>query len=1106
MLNLILGGAGCGKSYEMVNRIETAVMNGKDVLVIIPDQFSFEFDRTLYERLGAELFNRVDVLSFARTAREIFIRRGGLKGRYADDTVKKVMMYRALAEISERDGLLFYGRHAKSPSFAESSLEMVKELTLSGITAEALSSCADRLDESVRDKTADIALIYSEYGRILSQSGYKDSGGDISEAAARAARYGYFEGKTVFIDAFKSFTADEHAMLDVMIAQSESVTVCLPTADAEPSKYSVFAAVNRTASRLTRAASDHGVKTVRTMLEEPKRFKAPELAFYSGNVLRNVRGSYGGECRAVTVYRSADSYGEGDLVCSEIRRLVMEERYRYGDIAVLARQKELYSAVMESAFERYGIPFYTDESRTAAHKSLFIFAKTALALAAGKNAGTEDWLRYMKTGMLGLTDEEIAAVEDCCYKWNIEGDMWEKPFEYDDVRFGAEQVRLRVTGPVFKLRKACADAADGRGFCAALLDFFDDTGLYENLRAFCENCDTTDAAALSAVREIKQLWELLSGLLETLDRALADTKISPESFAELFSAAVSGLKLSSPPQTLDCVQFVESHTARLAEPKAVFVVGVNEGMFPYAAKPSGLFSDRDRLALEEAGITLSGGSADKLDEERFAAYSALSQASERLWITYPISDVSGRQLYPSAVVSHAEEMFGKGVVTSFEKRGLLSFCTTAGAAYYQYVRNYRRGDEDSASLRKALEGLPEYAERLEYLKNIENAAEHSLSPETGERLFGRHMSMSASRFEDYRKCPFKYYCQKGLKLYPPRKVELDSPSRGTAIHYCLCGFLKEKSREDFISMSRGDITKLVKKYLDEYYRSDAVGGDYGKTKRYKAAFSRLSDTLTDILERLAAEFGQSKFVPEGFEYALRRDGDEEPLKLVTPSGITVWFEGTVDRVDVYRNGSESYVRVVDYKSGIKEFRYEDLLYGVNMQMLLYLFAVTEGNRRGRFSGDVPAGVLYMPAKDAAAGLGRGEGDEAAQEVLNGTYKMKGAVLYNDEVIAAMEKDCGGVFIPVKKSAGGYYSYSKLITAGQLENLRKYSYRLLEETAESLAEGRIEAVPLMDGEGALPCGYCDYRSVCGNYPPAKIREYADNASELIENIMNGDETP
>ena len=69
MLSIISGGAGCGKTYEMMSRIEAAVKADKDVLVIIPDQFSFEFDRALYERIGMTLFNRVNVLSFARTAK-----------------------------------------------------------------------------------------------------------------------------------------------------------------------------------------------------------------------------------------------------------------------------------------------------------------------------------------------------------------------------------------------------------------------------------------------------------------------------------------------------------------------------------------------------------------------------------------------------------------------------------------------------------------------------------------------------------------------------------------------------------------------------------------------------------------------------------------------------------------------------------------------------------------------------------------------------------------------------------------------------------------------------------------------------------------------------
>ena len=585
MLNLILGGAGSGKSYEMTNRIEAAVKSGKDVLVIIPDQFSAEFDRSLYERLGMVLFNRVNILSFSRTAKDIFIKHGGLKGRYADDVVKNVMMFRTLTELSEREGLCFYNRQAKSPAFVDSGLDIVKELTVSGITPEQLTDCAERLDESVRDKAADIALIYSEYCRMMQESGYKDGEGDISEAAKRAARYGYFKGMTVFADAFKSFTSDEIAMLEAVIADSESFTICLTTADREPKNYSVFDTVNKTVSTLVRTADEHGVGVNKIFLEEQRRFKVPELTFFSNNVLRNRRKKFEGDCKAVRVYRSNDGYGEGDFVCSEIRRLAMEEGYKYSDIVVMARRKELYSSIMESAFERYGIPFYTDENGSAAHKSLFIFVKTAIALAADENSSSEDWLRYMKTGMLGLAEEEIAAVESYCYKWSVEGKMWGEPFPYDDVELGAESVRERVYEPVRNLRKACENA-DGKSVCAALLDFFDEVKIFDNISAVYESCNTEDAAALEAVREVKQLWDMLCGLLETFNKVLGETKVTLSEFAEMFSSAVRDIKLSAPPQTLDCVRFVAAHTARIAEPKIAFIIGANEGSFPYAEKPS----------------------------------------------------------------------------------------------------------------------------------------------------------------------------------------------------------------------------------------------------------------------------------------------------------------------------------------------------------------------------------------------------------------------------------------------------------------------------------------------------------------------------------------
>ena len=168
------------------------------------------------------------------------------------------------------------------------------------------------------------------------------------------------------------------------------------------------------------------------------------------------------------------------------------------------------------------------------------------------------------------------------------------------------------------------------------------------------------------------------------------------------------------------------------------------------------------------------------------------------------------------------------------------------------------------------------------------------------------------------------------------------------------------------------------------------------------------------------------------------------------------------------------------------------------------FALTEKDHRGLYSGCIPAGVLYMPAKDAVPALGRESSENDAADIMSRTYKMKGAVLLNDEVIKAMEENADNEFIPVKKTKDGYSSFSKLITEEQFENLRKYSYALLKETAEKLADGRIEAVPLMTDKKNLPCEYCDYYSVCGEYPPEKVRVYADNSEETIEKIMNGEE--
>lgn len=1096
MLNLILGEAGTGKSFTLADRIGNAVDEGKNIVVIVPDQFSFEFDRRLYRHLGMARFNTVTVLSFSRLAKDIFIKHGGARGQYADDIVKAVLMYKALTAVSSNEGLVFYDRQVKSPAFLDGALEFVKDMTLNGISPEALSGKINFLSDNIKDKVCDLSVIYSEYSRLMSQSGYKDSLSDITEAAGRAALGGYFNGMSVFIDEFKSFTADELMLIDTAMSQAEEVTVCLSTPEKTPKKFSLFETVNNTAEKLGRLAQKHGRAISVTMLDEKKRYKNAELAFLSGNILRPVRGAYKNNTDAVRIVEASDIYAEIDFVCAQIRHLVMENGYRYNDIAVVSRQLDAYASVIEAALERYDIPFYSGINFPVRHKSLIIFITAALGIASSEKPSTEDYLRYMKTDFLGISRQDIALTESYCYRWNVDGTMWNEPFILDS-EGTAEKIRLKVTEPINNFRNKCRNTT-GKAICEALYSFFEEVNLFDNIKYIINGCKSTDTAILTAVREIKQLWEMICSVLESLHKILGDTEISLVKFRELFSSVVSKLTAAVPPQTLDAVTVVSAQLARLADPKAVFVIGANEGIFPFAAKAGGLFTDKDRTALEGAGLSLSGGTVEKLSEERFVAYNTLSAPSEKLYISYPLADTSGKALYPSFIISQIRNMFHDNIFIKAKDLGLIYYCTSPKAAYYSYVQNFSSSSAETASLRYMLEQSEEYSERLSYLDSLNFSYRHVLSNEAGRKLFGEKLYVSASRFEDYSICPFVYFCKKGLNIYPQRKAELGSIEQGNAVHFCLSDIMNKHNKESFLALDKSAMLSEIKKSLDSYYNSE-LGGDYGKTKRFKALFGNIAQTVAEVLVHLQEELAQSDFVPKDFEYSISPDGNQKPKKITTADGTEIYFIGSVDRIDTYTNGDKTYVRVIDYKSGAKTFSFDDLLYGVNMQMLLYLFTLTDG--KGKYGNSIPAGVLYMPARDADSSLSRCPDSAEISELKNKNYKMSGIVLENDEVLEAMEKNVQGIYIPVKRTKEAFAKYSKLITDKQLENLRKYSEELLKSMAVSLNGGNVNAVPLVK-RGKSPCSYCDYNTVCGNYPNMSVRVYADNAKELIGDILDG----
>lgn len=1099
---MITGGAGSGKSTLAAERIKAAAEAGKSVLACIPEQFSFEYDRTMYGKLGAALYNSIETAGFLRIANDIFIKYGGSSGKSADDLTKTVLMHRTIMRLSAEKAFVCFGRQAGTKTFAESCLKTVKEFMTAGISPDMILGLSGKIGDF--PKLSDIALIYSEYTSALAECGLKDGDSDIYRAAETAMQNKSFAGRHIFIDEFKSFTGDQYKMIAAMLMSAESVTVAVSAEEKPAQRFGLFDTANETYLRIMSMAEDMGVPAETVHLDGTKRFRYPETAFLSENIMRPRPAKFSGKCEKVRLICGDNVYDEADFTAAEIRRLTALGECRYGDIAVVSRNMESCRAALEGAFERFGIEMSGSGTKSAENSPEAIYCCSALRLAAKKIPSAEDVLRLLKTGLAGFSREEVSEFENYIYTVGIDGKMLTEPFVYkDDMTelspeelegFVPERIRTAVITPIERFRSR-AEGKTADEVCLHFSAYLKETGLAENVAFVINELSNPDekgilpsADKLARAREHKQTLEMLVKYITAVRRSAGDTVFPLPEFYELFSAGTSKLRTASPPRTLDCVTVEPAETARLASPKVIFILGVNEGVFPMTPKAGGLFSADEREQLVGAGLGLSGGLKEKAAEEKFIAYTMLSAASERVYMSCAMAGPEGGALYPSRLMGQAEKMLGISP-ENVSEMPLSFFSSTKKAAFYTYARAFDRRDTESVSIKRFLEDDPETSPTVKALERAARHDPHRLSStELADKFFGGWIFMSPTSFETFSKCPFAYFCKFCMMINERKKITLEYSAGGSAVHYCLSELMSEH-RSDFETMPLDEIDAELRRYLAEF-RDKKLFGVYGKTMRFNANYDRIFDTARGITVHLQQEKQQSKFRPAAFELRMKYTKAFEKNGF----GGRISFSGIVDRADTYDNGSRKYLRIIDYKTGNKKFTFDDSLNGLNMQMLFYLFFLTDP-LQGMFPEYVPAGALYQPAGAVKPGLDRESGSADRQKLKNSFYRMKGFVIEDDDVIAAMEEPENGVvsgtYIPIKANRSGGYSKScmkYLADADKMHELHEETERTLVNAAEELYEGNVEAFPQEDINGGVYCQYCAFKAVCGNFPPKETKPY------------------
>lgn len=1061
MLRFIFGRPASGKTYTVLRNIANDVENGRQVILIVPEQFSFESEREVLRTVGDSAALSVSVMSFSRLFDEVGRYAGGIAGRVLTDSDKIIFMSKALKNVVGE--LELWSRYAHSVSFAKTMLDTVGEFKINAVSPSEVASVSyDTPDGTLKSKLHDIAVIYEAYDALVGEK-FIDPADRLTKLYHMLDNCRFFEGKTVYLDSFKGFTGQQYKIIERVLSQAQEVTVSFTNDIENIREYDIFTNIRSAVSRIEKAARRYGVKIKEPVVLSHSRYCSESLSALE-RLLSSGRTSQTEDDGGITLCVADTAFDEAEFAARTIRRLVREEGYRYRDFVIIARDADAYSEAVTSACLENGVSCFTDK-----RLPLSSFPAAAAAEAAINAIGTystEAVLRFHKTGLGTLNYDEIPVLENYTALWNINGAQWNNEWDMDVRGFVSGEdvnqnendgqlaqinaLRKRAIDPIKSFEAAFnGTAAD---MAAAIVKLFEECNVGEKLADMCGKFSSDEREFSSDA--LKQGYDMYMHLLDCLVRCFGQDSLSRREFTEALKLSVSLSSVGLVPQTLDEVTFGSADRIRPSRPKVAFILGANQGVFPAYASSAGILSVPERRTLIELGIDIADNSLTSAIDENFLVYTNVCCPSEKLFICRHLRVASGEESEEAAFVAEiAEKIPCKKVREHAGEVTKDNAPETEQAAFSAFCRCLRENPDGAQTVKLGLEGT-DTDTRIDTTLEKLVKKDSAITPKTAELLYGKNMHMSASKLDTFNKCHFSYFCRYGLSAKKLRPADFDVLQRGTLVHYVLERIISAYKKKICV-MTREELDTKTDMFVKEYL--DGIRGISSiMNARYAFLTDNISRALKEVVWQIAREFEQSDFEPSACELKIGMDGDIPSVKFPFDGG-NIYIDGSIDRVDTY-NG---YVRVIDYKTGSRSFRLPDVLFGLNLQMLVYLYAAVRGC--GKDDG-AAAGIFYMPSR---------------RDLSDSGMAMNGLMQGDINLITAMDKKAEGEFVPkpaFTKNGELSKRCNSFIPPDGFSTVFDYIEKLIARTGNSIASGDISISPI-DGDTAA-CSYCDYSSVCG----------------------------
>ncbi len=1118
-IQFILGRSGTGKTRWCLDAVCAAMADGGDepLILLVPEQATYQVERAILSYPGIAGFSQLRVLSFDRLGFWLNgVRQGGVP---LSRTGRQMAIHKLLLDLSDR--LRLYKGDTRRTGLAGKLSDLLSDLQASNCTARQIQLLAEALSrqpgqELAAVKWADIAAIFTAYEHFFESSNgqFVNPDGGLTQAKKNAAAASFLHGARLWVDGFSGFSGQELDLLaELLRACSEaSIALCLNPGqidlDNDDEKNldpcSLFALTEQTYCQLRRVVRACGL-TVKAplLLGTPRRFeKSPALAALEAALASSDTSPRPHKAKeAIHIAACGSVRAETLWMASTIRRLVKDEGLRYRDIAVVVPDMGVYQHYIESAFSQYAIPHFLDRPRQMKAHPLVELTGSALQAARG-GFMMADVLSFLKSGMAGVSFEAVDDLETYCRAFDIQTHEWtRKPawdFASDDDKDRYDQPRLdalrrQAVEPLVALRDALTrrPTMTAGQFTQAVWK------LLETLDAQTTLAKLADSDPSDQQFGHRQLFSKLLDLMDELCGVFGDTTLSADAWGSIFIEALSNVTVKLIPPTLDQVLVGSIERSRHPDVQAIFLGGAVQKQFPVPVMGETLLTDQDYQAAQAAQMELANPYGRQLMHRPYLSYIALTRASSRLFISYPLMDEKGASVVPWSGIEQLDAMFADAAVAypqtqadepaDIQTQDQLGrwLCSNLGKDRQKAGHNETTAagvmDRAQKDADPAMRAAAEQANRALAYNNTSR-----LDGVIARKLFTSPITTSVTRLGSFAACPYQYFARYVLRLEVRQRLELEPMDVGKFYHDVLermFGAMKECGRR-WGNLTDTQLVALCNEQIDAILNSDVQLINFMRRRAHHRhiiqsaeetircfvpALAQLSRAGTFEQEAAELEFGPQK----GMELVIRKDG--KPFVLLS---------GRIDRLDIANIDGQPAGVVFDYKSGTKKVEFTKILYGLDLQLPVYLLTIRQSAQRGSASDaakpkgqTIPAGAFFLPID---SGIDKGRLSELA-----GTQAAFGKAhgLFDGRFSGTLDTTAAGgwnryynFYTSKDGDPYGNYKNSGALKPEDFAALLNYTEACVRKLVQDLSAGRIDITPYRLGTES-PCTWCDYRSVC-----------------------------